>query len=370
MSELPPESDVVLADSTAARFSRESVEALLDACSPSQTAILGMLAQSRAHRVDPAPWLNAIMAELSPKERSGVQDITEQWLNGTELVDAIESSQSLLPDSVMLAMRIAQESGTLDDLCEAIACRSIYVAPESDASQWSPVGNLFRLGAKAFTLLMIMTFIMLFVVPEHMKMYSEFELEWPFAFRMLLAHTDRFVKLWFIPAGIFMAALYWYIIPMLRNGRHRWSPSRWRQHARSTPVQNKLNLARLVESGLNFTDGLPVLSRYGGSKKSSAQIEKAKTLTINGGSQWAALAAAGVINNRQSEALEMASSDETRAWLLRRMADYEQQNRSRWLFAKAKLLTTAINVMLGIAVLLFVVGLFSPFVKLIRELSP
>jgi type IV pilus assembly protein PilC len=123
----------------------------------------------------------------------------------------------------------------------------------------------------------ILTFIMLKIIPEFQKMFKEFGIELPAMTKLLMAISDRVVKLWFLFPLIPIAILLFIsLVCKFRAGRMGWH-----LFLLKLPIMGKLvekaNLARttrtlgaLVASGVPIIEGLTITRETSG----NAMFEK------------------------------------------------------------------------------------------------
>jgi type IV pilus assembly protein PilC len=117
----------------------------------------------------------------------------------------------------------------------------------------------------------ILTFIMLKIIPEFQKMFTEFGIELPAMTQLLMAISDRVVNLWFLfPLMPIAVILFISLVCKFRAGRMGWH-----LFLLKLPVMGKLveksNLARttrtlgaLIASGVPIIEGLTITRETSG----------------------------------------------------------------------------------------------------------
>ncbi len=95
---------------------------LLEVSAPYQRALLRMLAVCDRDNIAPAPLVLSLAAELPAKYRDRVERLAEQMNQGVDIDDALEEIL-VLPPSVVLALRLANQNGTLPALNDALLAR-------------------------------------------------------------------------------------------------------------------------------------------------------------------------------------------------------------------------------------------------------
>jgi type IV pilus assembly protein PilC len=337
-------------------------------CDPNQATTLGLLAQSQAANVDASPFLEAFARELSKSKRRGVLAIASCLREGQSTIEAIESAHGYFPPSVVFALKVANQAGRLDELFGEIANRPIYVPSESKLTDLAPFQRVAWALWQGCFLLSTMTFIMLFIIPQFEEMFTEFGLELPTVTICLMLVAAYFCHYWFIFFGLFAFLMIFYGFPLRHRLIQRLSSTRWQQLKHPPIVQSKLNLAWLSDYGLDFADNLKQVAGYHPNKRIASRIEKASKRTEDGQSLWKALGIEGVLSNKESLALDTASSSNTRSWLLRQMAFAQSRKVQSWSATRSRLFTALINTFFGLLVLLFCVGIFTPLIHIIKAL--
>ena len=350
-------------------FGLEKIDDLFSICSPTQAGALGLLAQAKSRGMDPAPFLEAFAKELSDFDRIRVQKLAAECREDRPLIEVFESADRFLPLPVILAMRLAHDSGKFEELCESMSNRPIYAPALKGLSDQTPLRRIMSIVWKGVMLLCIMTFVMLFIIPQFQDMFEEFGVELPATTMLLMWVAQQFCKFWFVFVALAAIVVFWFSRDLLSHIRRALSPTLWNQTKHSPVVQAKLNLAWLFESGIDASSGLKQLARFEPNKRIARKIQKAVTRTEAGQAPCKALGIAGVISDREARALETASSSGTRSWLLRQMAFAQSTRLETKSATRIRLFTSLANIVLGLFVLLFCVGLFAPLIHIIRGLS-
>ena len=114
----------------------------------------------------------------------------------------------------------------------------------------------------------------------------------------------------------------------------------------------------MTESGMEPAHGLTQMLQHAGRKKGTAQIKRARQRVIDGQDHWKALSIEGVLTKREADAMHSATSSETQTWLLRQMATAHANRVSTWSVTRFRVFTGIAQILFGLLVLLFCVGLF------------
>ena len=347
----------------------DKIEDLFLICSSTQAGVLGLLAQSESTGVNAAPFLEAFANELRESDRGVVEHLAAQCREGLPFVDVMEAGAGFFPPPVIFAASLAHDSNTLNEFCESISSRPIYQPKMRDLNNISPLRRITAVLSRTLTFVVVVSFVMLFIIPEFQKMFEEFGVELPLVTQLLIQTANVICVFWFIPFGLAFFFGIWYLCRSHRKILRAFSPSRWNQIEHSPSVQTKLNLAWLSDSGIGVAKGLEQLARFEHGNRASSKFKKAAVRLEGGQDPWKALGIEGILSGKESLALETAQSAETRSWLLRQMAMAQSTRHQSWSATRGWLCTTLANVVLGLFALLFCVGMFAPLIHLIKGLT-
>ncbi len=369
MSDQSPTDAILVHEEGQACVDLEKIDDLFSICSPTQAGAFGLLARANSEGVSPAPFLEAFAKELSDFDRIRVQKLAAECRENVPLIEVFESAERFFPSPVILAMRLAHDSGKLEDLCESISNRPIYAPAMKGLSDETPLRRIMSVIWKGLMIFWVTTFVMLFIIPQFQGMFEEFGLELPATTVFLMRVAALFCQFWFVFVALAAMVIFWFRRDLLSYVRRAFSPTLWNQTTHSPVVQAKLNLAWLFESGVEASSGLKQLARFEPNKRMATKIQKAITRTEAGQAPWKALGITRVISDREARVLETASSSGTRSWLLRQIAFAQSTQLESNSAMRVRLFTSLANVVLGLFVLLFCVALFSPLIHIIKSLT-
>ncbi len=199
--------------------------------------------------------------------KNGLIDVCEEIEGGASLSEAMAKSPKVFDRLYVNMIKAGEAGGSL----ELILRRLAEFKERSQKLKGQVIGALiYPLMVVVFTVA-ILTFIMLFIIPEFQKMFTEFGIELPAPTQLLMAISDRTVKLWFlfplIPIGLI---LFVSLVCKFKAGRMGWH-----LFMLKTPLMGKLvekaNLARttrtlgaLVASGVPIIEGLTITRETSG----------------------------------------------------------------------------------------------------------
>ena len=188
--------------------------------------------------------------------KNGLIDVCEEIESGSSLSEAMGKVPKVFDRLYVNMIKAGEAGGSL----ELILRRLAEFKERTQALKGKVIGAMiYPIMVVLFTV-GILTFIMLFIIPEFQKMFDEFGIPLPAPTLLLMAISDRVVKLWFlfplIPIGMI---LFISLVCKFKAGRMGWH-----LFLLKIPVIGKLveksNLARTVRTlGALVASGVPII---------------------------------------------------------------------------------------------------------------
>jgi hypothetical protein len=150
-----------------------------------------------------------------------------------------------------------------------------------------------------------------------------------------------------------------FLLPSFRLYLRRWNPFTWRQPESVPVTERRQALAVASQSDSLPSSLIERLLDFVAIKRSFKGLEKAQARIENGDNEWESLAKEKVISEREAEALAMASSGQTRAWLLNWSATKQQSRWAARIDNRTRAIVTVVNIGLVVIVALAAVAVFS-----------
>jgi len=285
---------------------------LIAVSSPQQRAVLGLMAVSHCYDLPLAPLLNRLSGESSGAFSRQAMYLAFLVHGGQDPVDAVPALDRVLTPASALALQVARDNGSLPQLYRAVLERSHEYESDSDVGKDDDV-RFSRLLFRGFFVFSVISFIMLRIIPEFVKMFEEFGVELPPLMSFLMTICDRAAKFWFlglfllIPIGIWLGRRY------LR----RWNPVTWRQPVVTKASRRRRWLAIVSRDRSSSETGLAKILRCLPGNRFFPKLASVQNRIEGGETQWNSLAISGAISKRESKALASTTSGDTQAWLLR-----------------------------------------------------
>ena len=205
--------------------------------------------------------------------KNGLIDVCDEIEGGASLSEAMAKVPRVFDRLYVNMIKAGEAGGSLETILQRLA----EFKERTQSLKNKIIGALiYPIMVIVFTIA-IMVFIMIMIIPEFKDMFEEFGIDLPAMTELLIAISDRCVKLWFLFPLIPVAmVLFVSLVCKFRSGRMGWH-----LYLLKTPVLGKLieksNLARttrtlgaLVASGVPIIEGLTITRETSG----NAMFEK------------------------------------------------------------------------------------------------
>ncbi|QEG20617.1 type II secretion system F family protein [Mariniblastus fucicola] len=205
--------------------------------------------------------------------KNSLIDVCDEIESGSSLSEALSKSPKVFDRLYVNMIKAGEAGGSL----EIILRRLAEFKERTQKLKGKVIGAMiYPIMVVVFTI-GILTFIMLFIIPEFQKMFEEFGIELPAMTQLLMAISDRVCRLWFLfPLIPISMMLFVSLVCKFRAGRMGWH-----LFLLKVPIMGKLvekaNLARttrtlgaLVASGVPIIEGLTITRETSG----NAMFEK------------------------------------------------------------------------------------------------
>lgn len=199
--------------------------------------------------------------------KNGLIDVCDEIEGGASLSEALAKSPKVFDRLYVNMIKAGEAGGSL----EVILRRLAEFKERTQSLKNKVIGAMmYPIMVVLFTI-GILTFIMLKIIPEFQKMFTEFGIELPAMTQLLMAISDRVVNLWFLfPLMPIAVILFISLVCKFRAGRMGWH-----LFLLKLPVMGKLveksNLARttrtlgaLIASGVPIIEGLTITRETSG----------------------------------------------------------------------------------------------------------
>jgi protein transport protein HofC len=348
------------------------------------TALLEVVIQRRAAQRRSFATMLALMVERGEKldtsvlfagqEFRGIAGRSAQRLlaaleKGTPLAEAIAAHPRALPPAALAHLAAGQNRSA-----EAAALRELSHSEQSElASIWRACVD--RLSYLAFVLMMmviVLAFVMIRIVPEFEKIFSEFDLDLPAVTRLAVEVSEFFTRYAGAPIllGLLLVLLgstivgmcYLVDLPVLRP----WSE--WLFPGRATSAVLRI-LAVAIEQRQSLVQALNWLADTHPSAAVQSRLVPAATAVSTGADWRDALAGVRLITSAELALLNAAGRAGNLPWALRQLARRRERRAVYQLATTLQIAYPLAILMLGAFVGFYAVSLFFPLVQLIDGLA-
>ncbi|MGI9470047.1 MAG: type II secretion system F family protein [Rubripirellula sp.] len=337
-----------------------------------QRSLLHLLRVAHAEQLDVEPLVANLAEEHRGVYRRRLRRLAARLKEGTSLVDALEQTPDALSDESVLAIRFATQTGTLTPTYDNLLD---HFEITSGLARIKVRQALIYFVITSLVLLVAIGFLMTFIVPMLQQMREEFGMQssyhgFPWTFDFLIAVSNHFTDyfpLWLLLI-LSVAWLAW-SAPSRRFFRRvfaaRWS--RGVAEKRKSEILDLLSIA--VQAGRPLPAAISTLARYHFDQSVRNKLLFARNEIEHGTDAWQSLADAKLLTHAESKALNDASSTESRAWTMRRLADAKRRTVARRADDLASLAQPAVTLVLAFVVLLVASAMIGFLTHLIQWLA-
>ncbi len=344
-------------------------QGVLRATSAIHRATLRVLAKTYPQPAETALAMESLAAEFPGSSGNRMRQFVWFLNSGVPIVEAIQRTPDLLQPAHGLALRLAEQAGTFQEMCWTLLQRDANLDSLDDLQQGQSVSQRARLLGGFLVLWLILTFFAIFIIPTFQLMFDEFGLELPGTFPLLISvmHLISLV----MPIVLMLVLVYLAVrIPILLESlSNRWSPNRGGRRELPTALAVRALLANAAESDRPVGTSLADLSTGYSRPTVRQKLRWAFERSQQGQDPWAAVTEQGLLSRHEVTALRTAQSRQTQAWLLRWFVAQNLSRRSWWSSLTWRVTSFLSMALLACIVALAVISVFSVLISLIEGLA-
>ena len=337
-----------------------------------QASLLMVLASSIGDGETLSESLRSYASDCGSPWSDRIQSLRLLLEQGQTLSSALSASPGLLPDASMIAIRVAEANGTLQDVLVDEAARLMRRTSENSGTSQNLPGTMFWLSVVTTVAMSIMTFIMVYIIPKFKKIFEDFDTSLPGPTLALINTADTLLYTWpfvILPAAtICIGALGFSIyaglqrlsrgyLPFVQHWPRFWMPDVLRMLSYTVAADQPLSAA------------LENITREMQPGRAAKQISVLRAMVDSGRDCIDSMTLLNLLSKREAAFLKSAEQSHHLDWGLQHLSRAIDRHRMRWVARAANFLQPLAVLAVGMAVAFVVIALFLPMVKLINDLS-
>lgn len=291
-----------------------------------QYSLVRLLAVAHAQRLDPA----ILVANFAEEHRGGYRRRLRRFVRrlreGTPWVDALEQTPDVLRDEHVLAIRFATQTGTLEPTFQHLINEHRSVGDRNRAQLRQ---TIFYSAVTLIILAITLGFLTTFIIPLLQQIQQDFGLAdttatWAFDSLVgVVEHIVNFAPLYLL-AGLLVVWFVW-STPSRRLFRRQLAGRLVRGVAQSRRAEMLQLLSIALEAGRPMPGAISTMARYHFDRTFRQKLLYARNEIEQGANVWESMSQAQLLSPKESDALANSSSDRSRVWAMRRLAQWNQQ---------------------------------------------
>jgi type II secretory pathway component PulF len=338
-----------------------------DTLASKQKALLRILSVAAADRLEAAPLIAALAVEHRGSYRRRLRRLARRMAAGASLPDALEQTPGVLSDEHALAIRFGDQSGTLPATLHGLL-------NHASPAELRIIGRLrqivFYVAITAAIFLFIMSFFMIKIMPSFQAIFNDFEMNLPHVTILLIAISNTLVNYWFVVVIPLLLVAWLVISQAWRRFFSRHISSRIIRPIAQLRAANILGLlAGNSRAGRPMTGAISTLARYHFDPKLRHKLLFVRNEMEQGVDPWESMTTARLLSPAEGRALSKATSSETRAWAMDRLADLKRGQVERRIDFYISLLQPAVTLLIAGLVLFVAVACITPLLEMVEALS-
>jgi type II secretory pathway component PulF len=335
-----------------------------------QSQFLWTMALAIRHRLPLAEEVEAFAEPLWAQQKAAYRSLADRLRDGISFGEALELS-NVLPAGVAGEIRSAEEAGVLSQVMEQLALSTTVSLVRHRPENSLAMTFVYSWSLLAAVLLVI-GFITYWIIPKFKAIFADFGVELPpLAMSLVVAGDlleENFAAVMFLLGLPVIAGLLGFLVYVKEWGNLNF-PLLMRWFPRRDAPSLLRSLSHIVDAQRPLSPSLGLMSERQLRSDLRGRILRIRQLIDQGSELWTALAAEGLLNRREADALAAAQRAGNLPWAMRTLADSMENRRLHRTRAWLEILRPAVVILMGMLVGWFVVGMFLPMVYLISALS-
>jgi type II secretory pathway component PulF len=338
-----------------------------DTLASKQHALLRILGVAATDRLEAAPLVAALATEHRGSYHRRLRRLARRMNAGMTLSDALEQTPGALSDEQALAVRFGEQSGTLPT---TLAGLLNHPTP----AELRVVGRLRQIGfyllITAVIFLFIMSFFMIKIMPSFEAIFEDFSMDLPHLTTLMIRISVVLTDYWFFFALPVLLLVWLARSQASRRFFSRNISSRILRPIAQLRVANVLSLlSGSYRAGRPLSGAVSTLARYHFDPRLRHKLLFVRNEMEQGVDPWESMTTAKLLAPAEAQALTKATTSETRAWTMDRLADKKRGQVERRIDFYVSLLQPAITLLFAAVVLFVAVACMTPLIKMIEALG-
>jgi len=333
---------------------------------PRQRALLRVLAFAHRHRVAAAPLVERLACEYRGAESTTLRQVAYLLAADVPAVSALEQTRGAIDETTLLALRLAEETGTLAETYELCLRDDSDARFLADDPSYSPSSQLLQRAIGILVACFVLTFLAFFIVPTFQKVFEDFGISLPGFTLLLIVLFNRFGFLLLLFTLTVIASL---VVFSLWFRDWQWQPWKPAYPRRPAAVRLRALLALVIGSGRPVAAALETLTRFQASSAIRNRLVAATQSMRNGEDPWSAMASQKLLRQREAQSLRLAPDSSTQRWLLQQAAVSDAHRYESVCGILLQSVSFLLFVILAVVVAATAIGFFMVLCELISALT-
>ncbi|QDU39976.1 Type II secretion system protein F [Maioricimonas rarisocia] len=337
-----------------------------------QARLLWLMTIATENRLPLADELRADAETYNGPARERTLALADRLEAGMSLGEALQDMRTpLLAPATVAAIRVGEETGTLQQVLRREAIRNTAALNESEA--YMPLRLLMIYYTVVIgTILSLTVFLMIFIVPKFRAIFDDFGVELPHLTRLLIDFSDTVSNFWYLAALAMLAAGVALVtgFVIVQSG---WENARISSVMKWFPRRDTPGILRALRAGIAANVPLPQLFGTIRSVQLRPEVYRRLDHVVTdveyGTDPWTAMKKQQLLHDRERLALSAASEGNRLGFVLPALADRIEETYRRRLLTLVELSKPVVVFIVGTFVAFYAVAFFLPLVKLLNDLS-
>ena len=289
----------------------------IDSTTAKQNSLFQLLSIAHTERLDHVSLIDSFAREHRGWYRRRLKQLAKRLRTGCPVIVAIEQTPDVLSDDQVLALRFASQSGSLSQTFHQLVRTEDSQQDETKAA-WQSLFVYW--GVTLLVLVSITLLMMIRIAPTHSQIMKEFRMQQqPFfflksSFDLLCDNIPVALAVAFVIAFLFFSSTSRRFFRRVVAPHLTVAPNT----SRSSFMLRLLSIS--TNAGRPLSGTLSTLAKYHYDKKVRQRLLVARNEMEQGVNDWQSLSDAELITTAEAKALVASPDNQSRAWLLERLA--------------------------------------------------